>query len=179
MKIICDGYEDAVLFHANELYRGDKWYDWGMVQFDGDEGQDSADLTCPAKILGFFKYVSSGIPTPYLNEEMDFSTEHIYSKGLRSDTTMYAVVHTASTFLSWNKVLDDFVSPFTLGNVKDCVYIVDINCLAAPLFVFQDVGGVGTNNKQHFCVLPYKKWGRYFGEKVHLDDDTDDSSNEC
>ena len=108
---------------------------------------------------------------------MDFSPEHIYSEGL-SDNSMYAVVHTASTMVSWNKVLDDFVSPFILGNVKECVYIVDIHCITAPLFVFEDVGGIAPNTKQHFCVLPYKKWGRYFGEKVNLEGDTDDSSNE-
>ena len=46
MKIMLDGYEEAALFHANEFTRGDKWYDWAMVQFEGDEKDDPDDMKC-------------------------------------------------------------------------------------------------------------------------------------
>ena len=70
--------------------------------------------------------------------------------------------------------MDDFVSPFYLGSVKKCVYIVDIECIIDPLFVFQDIGGSAPKSERHFCVLPYQKWGRYFGDKVNLESDDDD-----
>ena len=74
--------------------------------------------------------------------------------------------------------MEDFVTPFTLGNVKECVYIVDIRCITDPLFVFQDTGGTTAKSEQHFCVLPYKKWGRYFGEMVNNTCGLDESSED-
>ena len=145
-----------------------------MVQFEGDEDEPLEDLLCPAKVLGFFKYADSGhIPTPFLIEEMGYSPEQIYREGL-TDNSIYAVVHTASETVPWYNIMDDFVSSFYLGNVKGCVYIVDIKCFKDPLFVFQDIGGVAPQSDRHFCVLPHKKWGRYFGEKVNLEGEDDD-----
>ena len=180
MKIRLEGYEEHTLFHANEFLRGEKWYDWAMVQFEGDEDEPLEDLLCPAKVLGFFKYADSGhIPTPFLIEEMGYSPEQIYREGL-TDNSIYAVVHTASETVPWYNIMNDFVSSFYLGNVKGCVYIVDIKCIKDPLFVFQDIGGVAPRSDKYFCVLPYKKWGRYFGDKVKLegeDDDVNDGVN--
>jgi len=181
-KLHPEGYDEPILFHANEFTRGDKWYDWCMLQFDGEEGDHPLDEdVCPALILGFFKYASSGMPTPYLIDEMGYSPQHIYENGMEDDTP-YAVVHTASDMVPWRQIKDEFVSSFQLGDVKSCVFIVDIDCIIDPLFVFKDLGGKGSASSRHFCVLPYAKWGRYFGNKVVRlpigDDDSADLGDE-
>ena len=172
------GYHESVLFHANEFTHGGEWYDWCMVQFDGDEDEDLEDSVCPAKILGFFKYCGAGIPTPHLITEMGYSHQHIYCEGLE-DETVYAVVHSAVNMLPWYTIEQEFISPFHLGPVDSCVYIIDVDTIVDPLFVIKDYGGKGSNSERYFCSLPYEKWGRYFGDKVERgEEDKEDSEDE-
>ena len=168
-KLQPHGYEEEILFHANEYTHGEKWYDWAMVQFDGDV-EYPEETVCPALILGFFKYATSGIPTPHLIDGLSHSPNHIYREGMLDDT-MYAVVQSASKSLSWSTIEDEFVSPFHLGDVKSFVYIIDVECIIDPLYVFPDFGGI--QSSKHFCVLPYKKWGRYFGDRIDYGDSDD------
>ena len=75
------------------------------------------------------------------------------------DDTMYAVVHTATSYVSWEEIAHSFVMQFTLVHPKDCVYVVSVQNIMDPLFVFDDYGNDGLNN---FCTLPYQRWGAYF-----------------
>ena len=54
--------------------------------------------------------------------------------------TMYAVVHMATSYVSWEKIECSFVMPFTLGHPKERVYVVLVENITDPLFVFQDYG---------------------------------------
>ena len=47
---------------------------------------------------------------------------------------------------------------FTLGHPIDCVYVVTVENITDPLFVFQNYGNDGLN---YVCTLPYKRWGAY------------------
>ena len=59
-------YATQVLFYANNYLYGGEHYHFCMVQFaDTLQGIDTFS-TCPAQILGFFKYESREIPTPEL-----------------------------------------------------------------------------------------------------------------
>ncbi len=54
------------------------------------------------------------------------------------DNNLYVVVHTASDFVSSEQLEKDFVSSFILGNVMKCVYIVKVEAIHGPLFVFKN-----------------------------------------
>ena len=77
--------------------------------------------------------------------------------------TEYAVVHVATQYVSWDRLERDFVVPFTLGDIKDCVYIVAVSNIVDPLNVVQDYGNDGVH---YFCTLPYCHWGSYFTNQL-------------
>ncbi len=53
------------------------------------------------------------------------------------DGAMCAVIHTATSYVSWKKLEKSFVMPFTLGHPKECVYVVSVENIMDPLFVFR------------------------------------------
>src|SRR5210317_779392 len=93
LKIKPPGYDDPVLFHANQFVHGGEWYDWAMVYFYEND-RDDDESTCPCKILGYFEYATPGTPTPYLVDDMSYSPGHVFDTQMR-DETLYAVVHSA------------------------------------------------------------------------------------
>ena len=166
-----DGTRKSVSFHANEFVLGRAWYDWCMVPFLEDN-MDPEDAACPAKIYGFFKFTTPGTPTPYLVEDQRYSPQHIRHENMEDDT-LYAVVHSASDYLPMYEIENEFISPFKLGSVKKCLYIVDAWSILGPLSVFPDVGGDG---KKYFAEIPKRKWGRYFGDLVKVTGDNSSDS---
>ena len=64
------------------------------------------------------------------------------------DESMYAIVHTASQWFS---------QTFLLGDVNQCLYIVDVKSIIEPLFVVAN-----ENDPTMICMLPQKKWGKFF-----------------
>jgi hypothetical protein len=99
--------------------------------------------TYPARILGFFHY--SG------------------------DTSVMVVVQSspATSPMSMDRMTTDFVSKFFMPeDLDDCTYVVPIDTIVNPLCVFKNYGGP---NREYFCTLPQRKWGRYFGEKILVD----------
>ena len=86
----------------------------------------------------FFKYESRGIPTPELINN-NFSLADIRGQNM-IDNTMYAVVHTATSYVSWEELERSCVMQFTLGHPKDCVYVVSVEHITDPLLVFDDYG---------------------------------------
>ena len=116
---------------------GASWYDFAMIQF-AEEDMEPAESVCPAKIYGFFRYTSPGVPTPHLIEDEGISAEDIQDSFL-SDSNVYAVVHAAAAYLPWSTVEHEFVSPFKLGDAQTCLYIVKAETILDPLFVCIDV----------------------------------------
>eukprot|EP00956_Cyclotella_meneghiniana_P000455 scaffold523_cov39-Cyclotella_meneghiniana.AAC.2 len=61
------------------------------------------------------------------------------------------------------KMLKDFVYKFSLGDFN-CIRLVDVSCLKAPLIVFPDYG---RNIKRDFiAVLPKRKWAMFFKNEL-------------
>jgi hypothetical protein len=56
------------------------------------------------------------------------------------DNNLYVMVHTASDYVSSEQLEKIFVSSFILGNVKNCVYIVKVEAIPGPLFIFKNYG---------------------------------------
>ena len=77
------------------------------------------------------------------------------------------VVHTASDYLLIDQLQNDFITLFTLGIIETCLYIVDVDTIRGPLFVFQNYGSDTDNKKRLFSALPQSKWGQYFDNRMY------------
>ena len=131
--------EQKVLFHANPYVYGGERYHFCMVNFIDN---DNKEHTCPARIMAFVQFGTKNFPSP------DDATNAVY-----------AIVHTATEYLSWEDMEKSFISHFCLGDMKLCLYIVNVNNICDPLFVCPNYGKDGL----HFlCCLPYRRWGSYF-----------------
>lgn len=132
--------DNKLLFHANPYVYGGERYHFCMVQFYDDRTNNVR--TCPARIMAFVQFKTKTFPVPD-----------------DAQNALYAIVHTAREYLSWQEIEKSFVSPFILGDMKSCVYIVNTNNISDPLFVCPNYGQDGS----HFlCCLPYRRWGSYF-----------------
>ena len=131
--LFVDGVPERILFHANPYIYGGERYHFCMVKFTDDN--DENEYTCPARILSFVQFPTGGIPTPDGN-----------------DNGVYAIVHTASDYMSWEDLDKSFVLPFCLGDMRNCVFIINVNSICDPLFVCPNYGKEGIN---YLCCLPY------------------------
>jgi hypothetical protein len=143
---------------------GHKRYDDAMIEFVSDDGTIA---TCPAMILGFVQYNITLVPTPQFTGEEEL-TLNIIQENMAVDNNLYVVVHTASDYVSSEQLDKGFVSSFILGDVTSCVYIVKVEVIHGPLFVFKNYGSFGDNSTKLFCTLPQRRWGQYFSNKIQL-----------
>ena len=89
------------------------------------------------------------------------------------DNNLYVVVHTASDYVSSEQLEKEFVSSFILGDVMNCVYIVKVEAIHGPLFVFKNYGSSGDNVTKLFCTLPKGDGcNTRYNHKIILVDDT-------
>jgi hypothetical protein len=66
--------------------------------------------------------------------------------------------------MSMDWMSSEFVSKFHMPeNLDEYTYAVPIDSIVNPLCVFTNYGGP---NKEYFCTLYQRKWGRYFGDKI-------------
>ena len=68
-----------------------------------------------------------------------------------NDNRLYAVIHTASDYLSWQTIEKDFVAQFKFGDEDKCIFIVDVDTIISPLFVFKNFGGSDSDKGNYFC----------------------------
>jgi len=106
-----------------------------------------------------------GIPKPQFTGEEELSLNTI-QENMAVDNNLYVVVHTASDYVSSEQLEKEFVSSFILGDVMSCVYIVKVEAIHGPLFVFKNYGSSGDNATKLFCTLPQRRWGQYFSNKI-------------
>ncbi len=134
-----------------------------MIEFVSDDGTIA---TCPAIILGFVWYnITLGIPTPQFTGEEEL-TLNTMQKDMAIDNNLYVVVHTASDYVSSEQLEKEFVSLFILVYVMNCMYIVKVEAIHGPLFVFKNYGSSGDNATKLFCTLPQRRWGQFFSNKI-------------
>ena len=81
-----------------------------MIQFHQNDIPASQSMS-PAKISGFVRYESRGIPTPHLIQEEGVTLEEIEESNME-DETMYAIVHTASQWLTMDTMEKEFSKTF-------------------------------------------------------------------
>ncbi len=61
------------------------------------------------------------------------------------------VVHTASDYILLEQLQYDVITSFSLGNITDCVYIVNVDAIQGPLFVFKNYGSAGEDRNTLFA----------------------------
>ena len=107
--------------------------------------------TCPSKILGFVRYnITRGISKPQFSGNEDLSS--ITTRDNHTvDNNVYVVVHTASDYILLEQLQCNFITSFLLGNIIDCVYIVNVDTIQGPLFVFKNYGFAGEDKNTLFC----------------------------
>jgi hypothetical protein len=106
-----------------------------------------------------------GIPTPQFTGEEEL-TLNTMQKDMAIDNNLYVVVHTASDYVSSEQLEKEFVSLFILVYVMNCMYIVKVEAIHGPLFVFKNYGSSGDNATKLFCTLPQRRWGQFFSNKI-------------
>ena len=129
------------------------------------QGFNKWDHTCPAKILGFVQFVTPGTPTPMLLIEN--SIETIRNCGM-CDSTMYVVVRTHKDYMTWNDLEKAFVLPIELGELDSCTYILPVERIMNPLYVFENVGH--SDKTKLFVTLPQRYWALFLEYSLTLDD---------
>ncbi len=162
-KVNAKASDNSVKYYASEYMKSQKRYDYAMIDFVSD---DRPIATCPAIIFVFVGYnITLSIPTPQFTDEEELSFTTI-QENMAVDNNLYVVVHTASDSVSVDQLEKEFMSAFTLGNIVNCVYIVNVEAIHGPLFVFMNHGSSGENATKLFCTLPEKKWEKYFSGKI-------------
>jgi hypothetical protein len=106
-----------------------------------------------------------GIPTPQFTDEEELTLNTI-QENMAVDNNLYVVVHTASDYVSSEQLEKECVSLFILGDVMNHVYIVKVEAIHGPLFVFKNYGSSGENAKLLFSTLPQRRWRQYFRNKI-------------
>ncbi len=162
-KVYDNASDNSVKYYANKCMNCQKRYDYAMIEF---VSVGRTIVTCPAMILGFVGYnIKLGIPTPQFIGEEELSLNTIQGN-MAVDNNLYVVVHTALDYVSSEQLETEFMSLFILGDVMICMYIVKVESIHGPLFAFKNYGSSGDNATKLFCVLPQRKWGQYFSNKI-------------
>ena len=87
---------------------------------------------------------------------MGHNSEEI-EEGNIEDNIIYVFTHASSKWLSLDTLEEEFVTTFVLGDVGDCLYIVDMKCIIVPLFVL-----CNETETTKVCMLPFGKWNSFF-----------------
>jgi hypothetical protein len=90
-----------------------------------------------------------GIHTPKFTGEEELSLNTI-QENMAVDNNLYVVVHTASDYVSSEQLEKEFVSLLILEDVMNCVYLVKVETIHGPLFVFKNYGSSGENANKLF-----------------------------
>ncbi len=162
-KVYNNASDNSVQYYANEYMNSQIRYDYAMIEFVSDDGTIA---TCPARKLGFVQYkITLGIPTLQFTGEEELSLNTI-QENMAVDNNLYVVVHAASDYVSSEQMEKEFVSAFIRGDIMNCVYIVKVDAIHGPLFIFKNYGFSGENASKLFCTLPQRRWGQYFSNKI-------------
>ena len=138
--------QSTFIYRATELYRGSDWYDFCIVNY---KGRNNEDLEYPAKILGFFKFLSGDIPSKLSMDEM------------------YAVVQTSTTILDTETIDSEFVTMFELGITSQDFCIIPVEMIVSPLLAIKNYG-YKSNDRCYLTAMPYRNWGNYFSTKMPI-----------
>ena len=127
-KIELDGRLEK--FCSTNAFKGEgAWYDLCLVEFQSPSL--SQWVQYPARISGFVKFAG--------------------------EDSVHVSITTFTNQMSIEKMYEEFIVEFELGDKNDHHLLIDTKYIAHPLFVFKNSGGYMS---QYFYALPKRRWGR-------------------
>jgi hypothetical protein len=76
--------------------------------------------------------------------------------------SVYAVIQSSSDLITMEQLCENFICNFVVEDIQKMV-VVEIEIISNPSCAHKNYGGPLNS---YFCVLPRRKWGSYFGEKI-------------
>ena len=122
-------------FSTNAFEGKGRWYDWCLVEFQNSS--HSQWVQYAACISGFVQFAQ--------------------------EDNAHVLITTSTNQVYMQKVDEEFIVEFGLGDENIHHLLIDTKCIAHPLFVIENSGGY---MNQYFCALPKRRWGRYFGSRI-------------
>jgi hypothetical protein len=111
---------------------------------------DGTTATCPAIILWFVRCnITLGICTPHFTDEEELLLNAI-QEHMALDNNLYVVVHTMQENVLMEQLEQELVALFTLENIMNCVYVVKVEAIHGPLFMFRNYGSIGKDVNKLF-----------------------------
>jgi len=146
------------IFRASPSYRGSPWFDWALIRdptFIHNNGYDEGLYI--GKVLGFFKYQTPGLLTPWYKQ-----TETNISTGI--DETLYCAIHAADGFVKMADLDGHLIMPFNMMN-ETKVYIIPVSNILRPMIVVSNWGDLSAKKKM--AIMPMHKWGQIFRDRIY------------
>ena len=129
-----------------------------MVRLGPVRDPKNDEATYIGKILGFFRYNTPGVPTPYLVEKLGTTSENIQLDRTQNDT-LYVAVRASTENYSEEELDGTMFTPFSVQE-GDTGFIIPVSKIIQPLLVVRDFGT--KNSLQYINCLPQQKWGSLF-----------------
>ena len=150
---------------TSQFLNGEEWYDWCIVEFVVGRKKRSF----PCRILGFVKcdtgmhaiVMSSTTPLSYAELRKKIVVNILTNTNDRNNfcvVSVEAITHPLFVYHDWRSEDKDKGSE-------------DMNGSKSGSRKDNDSGGGGEDGKEsnsgsYWCVLPERKWGRYFGDQI-------------
>lgn len=159
---------DGIVYHFDEDYRGQPWYDWANVHFpetiDAENGID-----CAACIMGVFYYKTKSAPT-FNRVEIDGMDWDDIVLSPTPDTTMYMVIHCSENEMHFRDIRKEFILPFKVTTLEE-IYILPVDMINGPMLVVPDVVDENhTSSRRFYAVTPKRHQGAYFRRYINTED---------
>ena len=92
------------------------------------------------------------------------SLVHIHESVTVVPRCMHVLVQLSTDPLSMKDMQQEFVCPYVL---EEFLTVLPLHCVKSPLASCQYSS---ENERQNFCVLPHRKWPKYFSDEIVVED---------
>jgi hypothetical protein len=125
------------IFYSHPCYKGEPWYDWAMVHFEGTNNLgEIVENYYPSRLLGF----------------------------ITTNNTKEVVIQCSVNPIQLDTIRQNFIVEIQLGRKFNVSFVtVPIESIVHPLCIFPDDGDQTDKN---FVVLPKRNWSRFFGNSI-------------
>lgn len=154
-----DDRDKSVIYRCCPNYRGLPWYDWAKLRLP--EGQ--SDSFHIGRIYGFIRFLSGGVPTPYLMETCGHEREAVIEEGM-SDHSYYTIVDVSTTDFVESEAKRTMVSHFEINPSDEGIRLLPINRIIAPVTVVTNYKA--DSSYQYLLCLDRKEWKNIFAQRI-------------
>ena len=154
-----DDSDESVIYRCCPNYRGLPWYDWAKVRLE--LGQCESFRV--GRILGFIRFLSKGVPTPYLMEQCGYDEETVI-QARHADHSYYTIVDVSTTEFVDAEANRTMVSHFKIHNSDQGIRLLPINRIIGPTTVVKNYKA--DTSCQYLMCLDRKEWKNIFAQRI-------------